>query len=251
MGFFPPDHKFAADSPTNSSSENNDKFYSPGKELGDGDSNHIIVCGGYDTGHVISGYKYFKHDGQPHTTPFSEGYPKNYKDDIGLKYDAKFIRKIEYGEHKEDDLDKPKQILTFIGYIKERKDFVIVEFSTRGLRTSLEEILAMDSYEVNDEGVYNFMMKIARKGVGTDTVYTLTPAPLKAAARTAVTKKWNEIKDKWYIPALYDNADPFAGKPAEASTRGLPPTHRDELGADHEIPALATASSTEIGSDWV
>ena len=69
MGFFPPDHKFAADSPTNSSSENNDKFYSPGKELGDGDSNHIIVCGGYDTGHVISGYKYFKHDGQPHTTP--------------------------------------------------------------------------------------------------------------------------------------------------------------------------------------
>ena len=80
--------------------------------------------------------------------------------------------------------------------IKERKDFAIIEFSTRGLRTSLEEILAMDSYEVNDEGVYNFMMKLSRKGAGTDTVYTLTPAPLKAPARAAVTKKWNEIKEQ-------------------------------------------------------
>ncbi len=251
MGFFPPDHKFAADSAPKASSENNDKFYSPGKELSDGDSNHVIVCGGFDTGHVISGYKYFRHDGQPHTTPFSEGYPKNYKDDIGLNYDAKFIRKVEYGEHKEDDLDKPKQILTFVGYIKERKDFAIIEFSTRGLRTSLEEILAMDSYEVNDEGVYNFMMKLSRKGAGTDTVYTLTPAPLKAPARAAVTKKWNEIKESWYLPALYDNADPFAGKPAEATTRGLPPTHRDELGADHEIPALATVGASATDTDWI
>ena len=107
----------------------------------------------------------------------------------------------------------------------------------------------MDSYEANDDGVYNFLMKLARKGSGTDTVYTLTPAPLKAPVRNAVAKKWNEIKDKWYLPALYDNADPFAGKPAEATTRGLPPTHRDNLGADHELGAKATEAS--IGSDWV
>ena len=91
------------------------------------------------------------------------------------------------------------------------------------------------------------MMKLARKGSGTDTVYTLTPAPLKAPVRNAVAKKWAEIKDQWYLPALYDNADPFAGKPAESNTRGLPPTHRDELGADHEIKS----NSEEIGSDWV
>ena len=249
MGFFPPDHKFATDTPAKATSENNDKFYAPGKELDDGDSHQIIVCGGFDTGHVISGYKYFKHDGQPRTTPFSEGYPQNYKEDIGLNYDAKFNRKVEYGTHTEDDLDKPKQILSFVGYIKEKKDFAIIEFNTKALRTALEEILSMDSYEVNEEGVYNFMMKLSRKGKKTDTVYTLTPAPLKAPARTAVAKKWAEIKDKRYLPALYDNADPFAGRPAEAKTRGLPPTHRDELGADHEL--ASTTSSEDIGNDWV
>jgi len=130
MGFFPPDHKFAAESASNSTTnENNDKFYAPGKELDDGESHQIIVCGGFDTGHVISGYKYFKNDGQPHTTPFSEGYPKDYKEDIGLNYDAKFNRKIEYGNHTEDDLDKPKQILSFVGYIKEKKDFAITTCS--------------------------------------------------------------------------------------------------------------------------
>lgn len=249
MGFFPPDHKFATETANTFTQEETDRFYSPGKQLKDGDSHEVIVCGGFDTGHVISGYKYFKNDGQPHTTPFSEGYPKDYKEDIGLNYEAKFKRKVEYGSHTEDDLDKPKQILSFIGYIKEKKDFAIIEFNTRGLRTALEEILSMDSYEANDDGVYNFMMKLARKGSGTDTVYTLTPAPLKAPVRNAVAKKWAEIKDKWYLPALYDNADPFAGKPAEASTRGLPPTHRDELGADHEIGKKTTEES--IGSDWV
>lgn len=249
MGFFPPDHKFATDTANTFTQEETDRFYSPGKQLKDGDSHEVIVCGGFDTGHVISGYKYFKNDGQPHTTPFSEGYPKDYKEDIGLNYEAKFKRKVEYGSHTEDDLDKPKQILSFIGYIKEKKDFAIIEFNTRGLRTALEEILSMDSYEANDDGVYNFMMKLARKGSGTDTVYTLTPAPLKAPVRNAVAKKWAEIKDKWYLPALYDNADPFAGKPAEATTRGLPPTHRDELGADHEIGKKTTEES--IGSDWV
>ena len=84
MGFFPPDHKFATESASNTNtSENNDKFYAPGKELDDGDSHQIIVCGGFDTGHVISGYKYFKYDGQPHPTRFSEGDPRLYKDPIG------------------------------------------------------------------------------------------------------------------------------------------------------------------------
>ena len=202
MGFFPPDHKFATETANTFTQEETDRFYSPGKQLKDGDSHEVIVCGGFDTGHVISGYKYFKNDGQPHTTPFSEGYPKDYKEDIGLNYEAKFKRKVEYGSHTEDDLDKPKQILSFIGYIKEKKDFAIIEFNTRGLRTALEEILSMDSYEANDDGVYNFMMKLARKGSGTDTVYTLTPAPLKAPVRNAVAKKWAEIKDKWYLPAL-------------------------------------------------
>ena len=248
MGFFPPDHKFATDTANTFTQEETDRFYAPGKQLKDGDSHEVIVCGGFDTGHVISGYKYFKHDGQPLTTPFSEGYPKDYKDNIGLNFEAKFKRNVEYGKPTEDDIDKPKQILSFIGYIKEKKDFAIIEFSTRGLRTSLEEILSMDSYEANEDGVYNFLMKLARKGSGTDTVYTLTPAPLKAPVRNAVAKKWKEIKDKWYLPALYDNADPFAGKPAEAKTRGLPPTHRDDLGADHEI---SSTSTEDIGSEWV
>ena len=67
MGFFPPDHKFATDTASTFTQEESDRFYSPGKQLKDGDSHEVIVCGGFDTGHVISGYKYFKSDGQPHT----------------------------------------------------------------------------------------------------------------------------------------------------------------------------------------
>mgnify|MGYP003144340042 CR=1 FL=1 len=61
MGFFPPDHKFATDTASTFTQEETDRFYSPGKQLKDGDSHEVIVCGGFDTGHVISGYKYFNH----------------------------------------------------------------------------------------------------------------------------------------------------------------------------------------------
>ena len=88
MGFFPPDHKFATETASTFTQEETDRFYSPGKQLKDGDSHEVIVCGGFDTGHVISGYKYFKNDGQPHTTPFSEGYPKDYKKPSQMEQDV-------------------------------------------------------------------------------------------------------------------------------------------------------------------
>jgi hypothetical protein len=61
-------------------------------------------------------------------------------------------------------------------------------------------------------------------------------------ASAAEQKKWTESTSKIWLPAMFAGADPFAGKPAEARPEGLPPTSRDELGADNEVLAGAAGA---------
>jgi hypothetical protein len=55
------------------------------------------------------------------------------------------------------------------------------------------------------------------------------------------------VAESIWLPALYVNGDPFSGKPASGRPEGLPPTHRDELGADHEV---ATATADAMPAGW-
>ena len=100
----------------------------------------------------------------------------------------------------------------------------------------------MEDYFFMESGVANFTITVKRKGSGTETTWTVTPTLKKPTA--AFEEKWNAAKEGIWLTALYEGADPFAGKPAEAKVEGLPPTKRDELGADKE---LATAG---VGEDW-
>ena len=234
MGFLPDDYR-----PTSTNNDSNDttqktRYFEPGKRLKDGESTTFRLCGLHDTGHVIAGWSYFTMDGKPRRFP---KYPEGFLDDIGLTWDGK---KNGTGEK-----DKPRYFLSFVGLSKEEDDFLIYTFQRKDLREQLEEILALEDYQILPGGLANFYMTLKRKGTETNTGYTLTPT-LKAPTR-ADEKRWGEVAESIWLPALYVNGDPFSGKPAAARPEGLPPTHRDELGADHEV---ATAKVEVMPAGW-
>lgn len=230
MGFFPPDYKKATATEETTSGPNPKYFEFSKKYLSDGETAQFRICGDFDSGHVVCGFQYFTGEGRIRRFP---KYPENYTEDIGLTYEAKM--------NGGTDKDKPKYFLSFTAFSPEKDDFICVNVLQKGLREQIEEILAMEDYTV-DAGPANFIITVKRKGEGKDTRWVVTPTLKKASA--AFSKKWEEAKDSIWLPALYVNADPFAGKPAEAKIDGLPPMKRDELGADTEV---ATAG---MANDW-
>ena len=226
MGFLPTGYKSASESTPKAINER----YFECKHLNDGDSVTLRPCGTFDSGHVIAGFSYFTMEGQPRR--FAD-YPVNYLDDIGLTYKAK--------QSGGDERDKPKYFLAFTALCKERDDFVCVTLDKKTVREQLEEVLAMEPYDFLPSGMANFYVTLKRKGEGMDTSYTLVPA-LKAPSK-AEEKRWADAKDGIWLPALYSNADPFAGKPSEGEPVGLPPTARDEYGADTEVATAATGAA--------
>lgn len=220
MGFLPTDYRPAAGSDSKAA---NEKYFETRQLKEDGDTITLRPCGTHDSGHVIAGWYYFTMDGQPRRFRV---FPENYESDIGLTYAGK--------TQGTGEKDRPKYFLSFVALCKERDDFVIATFDKKGLREQLEEILSMDDYGQVDSGLANFFVTIKRRGAGKDTSWLLTPT-LKAPTR-ADEKRWLDARDRIWVPALYDGADPWAGRPSEGRPQGLPPTHRDpETGADTEV----------------
>ena len=273
MSFFPPDYKPAAGANTKADDKpTGNTNYIDQSRIGDGEKAVMIICGQYPD-HVISGKSYWTHakDGERAVQkkfPFHKGVPSNYKDEIQLNYDATKKRKVVYGQHTEKDLAYPRSFVSFVAYFNkanntnklnvlenypdllEQSSFKIVTFDRNDLRESLEDTLSMESYFAHPTGIHNFKVTLKRKGTGTDTSYTLTPELLQKTP-AAVSKAWAESKDTIWLPALYEQGDPFKGKPAEPKEPacGLPPTKRDDYGADQDI-ASASTSKDEIGDDW-
>lgn len=230
MSFFPDDYRPASGAAP-SKGPGKDKYFEC-KSLGDGESATLRPCGTFNSGHVVAGWAYFTMEGQPRKFP-SGKYPTNFAEEIGLSYTGK--------TQGTGEKDKPKYFLSFVALSREKDDFVIATFDKKGLREQFEEILAMEDYQVLPSGMANFFVTLKRKGEGLDTSWLLTPT-LKAPTK-ADEKRWSDIADSIWLPALYENADPFSGKPAGARPAGLPPTHRDETGADHEV-------ATEFPASW-
>jgi hypothetical protein len=233
MGFFPDNYRAASASTKTDSPGVNEKYLElSGRYFKDGESHVLRPCGTFDTGHVIAGFSYFTVEGRPKR---SAKYPENYQDDVSLTYQAK---QQNLDRSDPANLDKPKYFLTFCAYSKECSDFVIVTLDKKTAREQFEEILSMEDYKFRPSGMANFYLTIKRKGEQLNTSYQVTPT-LKIPTQ-AEEKRWEEFSQSIWLPALYDGADPFAGKPAGARPEGLPPTHRDALGADIEV---ATASA--------
>lgn len=255
MSYFPEDHQLSDDKPKSATKAKDTRYYEFKKALDDGDSDKIIPCGTPLTGHFASGWHYFTHEGQPHFTVHSKGYPGKHPSDIGLNYEAKFKRQVKYGEHKEpDDLDSPRNVIYFIGFIQSRKNdeepFAIIRLDTKATRQAFEQTLKLsDSFFIKDNGVANFAFNVSRSGKGTDTSYQMIPT-LEPKTPAKVLAAWKKIKDEWYLPAMYDNANPFAGKPADAKPPGLPHSVRDDYGADVELPSSTAQSDKDMPGEW-
>ena len=221
MSFLPPNYSSAVrneDQDTPKSS----RYFKP-SSLGDGESTTFRLCGTHQTGHVICGWSYFTDGGQPRRFP---NYPTNYLDDIGLTWEGK---NSGTGEKA-----KPSYFLSFVALQKESDDFKIFTITQKGIREQLEEILATEGYGFRESGMANFFIVLKRKGTKLETSYSMVPG-LKVPAK-AEENRWLETADKLWLPALFVNGDPFEGKPAMAdSACGLPPTHRDDYGADTEV----------------
>jgi len=206
--------------------------YFNAKKLKDGESTTLRLCGTPASDHAICGYTYFTMEGRPRRFP---QFPKNYLDDIGLTYEGK--------TKGTGEKDKPIFFLAWACLRKESPDeFQIIDLTQGKIREQIEAVLAMDDYEVGDGEMANFSLTISRKGLGTDTSYTVVPT-LKVAAK-ADQQRWAEAREGIYLPALYAGGDPFCGRPSDGAGEppsGTPITHRDELGADHEVAA---------GSGW-
>ena len=170
-------------------------------------------------------------------------YPKDYLEDIGLTWAAKNAKgsELEKLEAEGKAKDRPKFFMSFVNYFPDRKDFVCVTVTQKKVREQIEAILDMEDYFFMESGVANFTVTVKRKGEGTETTWTVTPT-LKSQLQLL---RRSGIKPKTVFGCLpCTKADPFAGKPAESKIEGLPPTKRDELGADKE---LAVAG---VGEDW-
>jgi|TARA_B100000530_G_scaffold324708_1_gene261711 hypothetical protein len=260
--FFPPDYRPASGSNQegNKSKGANQNYIDQGK-IKDTEKVTMVICGSHPD-HVIAGKSYWSHPKENERSihkkfPSHQGLPANYKEDIDLSFDAK-KRQVKYGDHTEKDLAYPRSFISFVAYfskqtltnypdLKDSPGFKVVTFDRNDLRESLEDILGLtESYFQHDNGIYNFKMTLKRKGEGTSTNYTLTPE-LLTKTPPALTKAWKEQGASIWLPALYTQGDPFAGKPVEALEKpGLPPTRRDDYGADVDI----AASSPALPDDW-
>ena len=233
MGFLPSDYRSTSGANETSSSKSN-LYFEPGKRLKDGESTTFRLCGLYDTGHVIAGWSYFTMDGKPRRFP---KFPDNYAEDIGLTWEGK--------TNGTGEKDKPRYFLSFVGLSKEEDEFLIYTFQRKDLREQLEEILALEDYQTLPSGLANFYLTLKRKGTKENTGYTLTPT-LKIPTK-ADENRWAEVAESIWLPALFVSGDPFSGKPAAGRPEGLPPTHRDALGADHEV---ATSAPEAMPAGW-
>ena len=228
----------------------------------------FIMCGFYQTDHYIMGKSYWTHEPKVHKKfPWQIGAPANWRDEIELNYTAKKNPQIEYGKHDpKEDLSYPKDFISFVAYfpcspasskkpvnklekypdLEKEGSFKIVTIDRNDLRGKLESIIKMDEcYFQTESGIWNFKCVVKRTS---NTDVELTPAPMQKVP-ASLQKAWEEKKDQIWVPALFDQGDPFLGKPAEAKSTGLPPTSRDDFGADQELVGTATAQS--IGDDWV
>jgi hypothetical protein len=234
MGFFPTNYRPTSDASTDQDISNKQRYFDPGKRLKDGETSTFRLCGLHDTGHVIDGWSYFTMEGRPRRFP---KYPTDFAEDIGLSWEGK--------SNGTGEKDKPRYFLSFVGLSKEADEFLIYTFQRKDLREQLEEVLFLEDYQILPSGLANFYLTLKRKGAKEQTTYTLTPT-LKAPTK-ADEKRWAEVADSIWLPALYAGGDPFAGKPAGGQPEGLPPTHRDEYGADHEV---ATVQPEVMPAGW-
>lgn len=243
MGFFPDDYRYA-DSDKNNSPQSSDIYWRPGK-IESGGKAEIRMLGGetaFKDGYVIAGYEYFTRDGVSRTPT----YPSNWRENCALAFQYRELspsaKEAKYEEiaamPKEEQvkhLNAPKKFLSFVAAIKGEDKLQVVTVTQKYIRMALEEYLNMpEDFTWGGDGVANFKFSLSKSGIGNKTTYVTTATPYNRSLPKELASEWESKKAEIYLPALFEGGHPFEGRPATVKPQGLPPTRKDELGADHE-----------------
>jgi hypothetical protein len=215
------------------------RYLDPSK-MEDGETINVRPCGTYASGHLICGYEYFS-ETQKKTRRFEE-FPEDYLEDIGLSYKGRI--------EKTGEKDTPKYFMAMVVLSKEADQFMILNVPQLKLRGQMERVFAIDDYAYEGDAIAPYYFSINRTGIKKETEYMATGV-LKPASPEAI-ERWEKAKAGIWLPALFDGADPFAGKPASpkgaaaAKPKGQPPEATDALGA----VAAPSANAPGTGDSW-
>jgi len=239
MSMLPPTYKDAKTVKKEMGAGGDPRYIDPSK-LGDGETINVRPCGTYSSGHLICGYEYFS-ETMKRTRRFLE-FPEDYLEDIGLTYAG---RKQGTGEK-----DSPKYFMAMAVLSKETDQFSILFVPQLKLREQMERTFAIEDYQYEGDAMAPYYLSITRTGLNKDTSYFATPT-LKPATPEAI-ERWGQVRDGIWLPALFDGADPFAGRPATpkgkaAKPKGQPPEPTDALGAQGVAPSTSAPGS---GDTW-
>lgn len=236
MSMLPPTYKDAKTCKKEMGGGGDPRYIDPSK-MEDGETINVRPCGTYASGHLISGYEYFS-EVQKKTRRFVD-FPEDYLDDIGLTWEGK--------NKGTGEKDTPKYFLAMVVLSKETDQFSVLFVPQLKLREQLERTFAIDDYKYEGNAIAPYYFSINRTGLKKETNYFATPA-LKPASPEA-TERWEQARDGIWLPALFDGADPFAGRPAtpkgKAKPKGQPPEPTDALGAQGVAPSVDTPGSSD------
>ena len=241
MGFFPDDYRYA-DSDKNSNTQSNDIYWKPASLRPAAKPRSACLAVRTHSGWLCHRWiRYFTRDGVSRTPT----YPSKWRDNAGLAYqyrelspEAKEDKYKEIAAMPQEEqvkhLNAPKAFLSFVACIKGEPKLQVVTITQRQIRAQLEEYLNMpEDFTWGDNGVANFKFSLSkRQRQGHDIRdhgHSFQPCPAKDLA-----SEWDDKKAEIYLPALFEGGHPFEGRPATVKPQGLPPTRKDELGADHE-----------------
>ena len=235
---FPTDYVYAGDKGKEKKPIDDDRqFYA--SQLGPNESITLRPCGHFSSGHWVQGFQYFTLEKEV-VRSATKPREKDYIDQISYKWEHGPGRTGMDKEGKTvpfEDKDYPKPFIAFTAICKERKNIVVAIIDKVTIKEAIERGLSKDDTHLTPDGILNLeftITKVVKKQGKNDSTSYAVDTIFKAPGAAAL-KLWKSTQDTVWTPALFDGAEPFDGKPADAKLKGLPPTARDELGADKEL----------------
>ena len=105
----------------------------------------------------------------------------------------------------DNEFVRPKSALVWLAWSYERNRAELLIVEQKALKEAITEVLQeTEDFTFSDEGISNFTLKIARKGGGVDTSYSVLPK-ISAKIEPEVADAFVDIKDKVAVKCLLHN----------------------------------------------
>lgn len=210
-------------------------YWSP-SDLKEGTSLKLFI-----TSEIHAGWKYFTVNRE---VRLSKEFPKNYKDDIGYKFNHGPGKANKDGQPMEDKA-KPRSLWLFRAWIVEQERMVAAVVDSMTLHKRFAKIMADPEYMLLSTGICNFYLTIFREKDPQSPADTYDATGSMRVLRNKKAAK--EALKPWFPENYWLGLNPLEPAEEEAPNPGpsLPPTVRDENGADEVVNV-----NKEEGYEW-